>query len=86
MVIIHYFTSITLRKALLSERDGNSFSSQTSSVVISILRKALLSERDGNNKKEGGVFTPSFDNLGRHYSLKEMETEPISQIRSFISS
>ena len=63
-----------LRKALLSERDGNVSSTMLTSSVMSILRKALLSERDGNNSSVFDQPSHSSEFLGRHYSLKEMET------------
>ncbi len=64
-----------LRKELLSERDGN-LKIALAGTVLRMLRKELLSERDGNfaNSSASSIISGISD-LGRNYSLKEMETQ-----------
>ena len=72
---ISIVTTISLRKALLSERDGNPITpTPFTGIGFWTLRKALLSERDGNQLFLCKNFLCMPCPLGRHYSLKEMET------------
>ncbi len=66
----------TLRKELLSERDGNLNKPHLLSLRRWVpLRKELLSERDGNHSPRYLQNDVTHNVLGRNYSLKEMETK-----------
>jgi len=63
-----------VRKALLSERDGNCSTVSLTIICLRDVRKALLSERDGNLFVTVEEEDDSLTSSGRHFSLKEMET------------